>query len=103
MVRRQAEPQARRGRTSTVARRNLLAGLGAAGIAATVLLLGGILSGSHAVDPIRAAIAAAGPTPAQQNAPPRPPAGLSTGGTPGYARKPRRAGPGPPPGPPPPP
>src|SRR5438128_640836 len=43
-----AEPQARRGRTSSVTRRNVLAGLGAVGIAATVLLLGGILSGPHA-------------------------------------------------------
>jgi tetratricopeptide (TPR) repeat protein len=53
----------------------------------TVLLLGGILSGSHAVDPIRAAIAAARPAAAKQDALTRLLAGLSTGDTAGYVRK----------------
>ena len=68
-------------------RRNVLTGLGAVGVAATVLLLGGILSGPHAVDPIRAAIAAAGPAAAKQDALTRLVAGLSTGDTAGYVRK----------------
>jgi tetratricopeptide (TPR) repeat protein len=62
-------------------------GLGAAGIAAAVLLFGGIFSGSHAVDPIRAAIAAAGPAAAKQDALTRLLAGLSTGDSAGYVRK----------------
>jgi len=62
-------------------------GLGAAGIAAAVLLFGGIFSGSHAVDPIRAAIAAAGPAAAKQDALSRLLAGLSTGDSAGYVRK----------------
>jgi tetratricopeptide (TPR) repeat protein len=82
-----AEPLSGRGRTSSVARRNALVGLGAACIAATVLLFGGILSGSTTVDPIRAAIAAAGPAAAKQDALTRLVAGLSTGDTAGYVRK----------------
>src|ERR671931_1759609 len=82
-----AEPVSGRGRTSSVTRRNALVGLGAAGIAATVLLFGGILSGSKTVDPIRAAIAAAGPAAAKQDALTRLLAGLSTGDTAGYVRK----------------
>jgi len=70
-----------------VRRRNALVGIGAAGIAATVLLFGGILSGSKTVDPIRAAIAAAGPAAAKQDALTRLVAGLSTGDTAGYVRK----------------
>jgi tetratricopeptide (TPR) repeat protein len=81
------EPPAGRGRTSSVTRRNALVGIGAAGIAATVLLFGGILSGSKTVDPIRAAIAAAGPAAAKQDALTRLVAGLSTGDTAGYVRK----------------
>jgi len=81
------EPPAGRGRTSSVRRRNALVGIGAAGIAATVLLFGGILSGSKTVDPIRAAIAAAGPAAAKQDALTRLVAGLSTGDTAGYVRK----------------
>ena len=65
----------------------MLLGLGAAGVAAAVLLLGGILSGPHAVDPIRAAIAAAGPAAAKQDALARLVAGLATGDTAGYVRK----------------
>jgi tetratricopeptide (TPR) repeat protein len=87
MVRARAEPKTGGGRTSNVTRRNVLTGLGAAGVAATVLLLGGILSGPHAVDPIRAAIAAAGPAAAKQDALTRLLAGLSTGDTAGYVRK----------------
>ena len=68
-------------------RRNALVGLAAAGIAATVLLLGGTLSGPDAVDPIRAAIAEAGPAAAKQDALTRLLAGLSTGDTAGYVRK----------------
>lgn len=83
----QNEPPAGRGRTSSVRRRNALVGIGAAGIAATVLLFGGILSGSKTVDPIRAAIAAAGPAAAKQDALTRLVAGLSTGDTAGYVRK----------------
>src|ERR671931_1523327 len=82
-----AEPVSGRGRTSSVTRRNALVGLGAAGIAATVVLFGGILSGSKTVDPIRAAIAAAGPAAAKQDALTRLLAGLSTGDTAGYVRK----------------
>src|SRR5919202_833941 len=82
-----AEPLSGRERTSSVARRNALVGLGAAGIAATVLLFGGILSGSRTVDPIRAAIAAAEPAAAKQDALTRLLAGLSTGDTAGYVRK----------------
>jgi tetratricopeptide (TPR) repeat protein len=52
-----------------------------------VLLFGGILSGSKTVDPIRAAIAAAGPAAAKQDALTRLVAGLSTGDTAGYVRK----------------
>jgi tetratricopeptide (TPR) repeat protein len=52
-----------------------------------VLLLGGTLSGPDAVDPIRAAIAAAGPAAAKQDALTRLLAGLSTGDTAGYVRK----------------
>jgi tetratricopeptide (TPR) repeat protein len=70
-----------------VRRRRLLLGLGAAGIAAAVLLLGGIFSGSHAVDPLRAAIADAKPAAARQDALSRLLAGLSTGDTAGYVRK----------------
>src|ERR671930_386286 len=87
MVRRRAEPHGLGGRTSPVTRRTVLAGVGAAGLAVTVLLLGGILSGPHAVDPIRAAIAAAGPAAAKQDALTRLLAGLSTGDTAGYVRK----------------
>ena len=87
MVRRRAEPHALGGRTSTVTRRTVLAGVGAAGLAVTVLLLGGILSGPHAADPIRAAIAAARPAAAKQDALTRLVAGLSTGDTAGYVRK----------------
>jgi tetratricopeptide (TPR) repeat protein len=65
----------------------VLLGLGAAGIAAAVLLFGGIFSSSHAVDPIRAAIAAAGPAAAKQDALSRLLAGLSTGDSAGYVRK----------------
>jgi tetratricopeptide (TPR) repeat protein len=82
-----AEPLSGRGRTSSVRRRDALVGLGAAGIAATVLLFGGILSGSKTVDPIRAAIAAAGPAAAKQDALTRLLAGLSSGDTAGYVRK----------------
>src|ERR671937_1366778 len=82
-----AEPLSGPGRTSSVRRRNALVGLGAAGLAASVLLLGGILSGSDTVDPIRAAIAAAGPAAAKQDALTRLVAGLSTGDTAGYVRK----------------
>src|SRR5919198_227054 len=82
-----AEPVSGRGRTSSVTRRSALVGLAAAGIAATVLLFGGILSGSKTVDPIRAAIAAAGPAAAKQDALTRLLAGLSTGDTAGYVRK----------------
>src|ERR671937_2244608 len=82
-----AEPLSGRGRKSSVARRNALVGLGAAGLAASVLLFGGILSGSKTVDPIRAAIAAAGPAAAKQDALTRLLAGLSTGDTAGYVRK----------------
>src|SRR5437870_261595 len=60
---------------------------GAAGVATAVLLLGGTLSGSEAVDPIRAAIAAARPAAAKQDALTRLLAGLSTGDTAGYVRK----------------
>jgi tetratricopeptide (TPR) repeat protein len=81
------EPLSGHGRTSSVTRRKALVGLGAAGIAATVLLFGGILSGSKTVDPIRAAIAAAGPAAAKQDALTRLVAGLSTGDTAGYVRK----------------
>jgi tetratricopeptide (TPR) repeat protein len=70
-----------------VTRRNALVGLGATVIAAAVLLLGGTLSGSDGVDPIRAAIAAAGPAAAEQDALTRLVAGLSTGDTAGYVHK----------------
>jgi tetratricopeptide (TPR) repeat protein len=52
-----------------------------------VLLFGGAFSGSHAVDPIRAAIAAARPAAVKQDALTRLLAGLSTGDTAGYVRK----------------
>ena len=68
-------------------RRTVLIALGTAGIAAAVLLLGGVFSGSHTVDPIRAAIAAARPAAARQDALTRLLAGLSTGDTAGYVRK----------------
>jgi tetratricopeptide (TPR) repeat protein len=71
----------------SVRRRTVLLGLGAAGIAAVVLLFGGVLSGSHAVDPLRAAIAAAKPAAAKQDALSRLLAGLSTGDTAGYVGK----------------
>src|SRR5919197_5763015 len=87
MVRRRAEPHALGGRTSTVTRRTVLAGVGAAGLAVTVLLLGGILSGPHAADPIRAAPARGAPAAAKQDALTRLLAGLSTGDTAGYVRK----------------
>jgi tetratricopeptide (TPR) repeat protein len=70
-----------------VRRRTVLLGLGTAGVAAAVLLLGGIFSGSHAVDPLRAAIAAAGPAAAREDALDRLFRGLSTGDTSGYVRK----------------
>jgi tetratricopeptide (TPR) repeat protein len=70
-----------------VRRRRVLVGLGTAGIAAAVLLLGGIFSSSHAVDPLRTAIAAARPAAAKQDALSRLLAGLSTGDTAGYLRK----------------
>jgi tetratricopeptide (TPR) repeat protein len=68
-------------------RQRVLVGLGAAGVAAAVLLLGGIFSSSRAVDPITAAIAAARPAAAEQDALSRLLAGLSTGETAGYVRK----------------
>jgi tetratricopeptide (TPR) repeat protein len=87
MVQMPAEPPARGGRMRRVTRRHVLLGLVAAGLAAAVLLLGGILSGSDTVDPIKAAIAAAGPAAAKQDALTRLAAGLSTGDTAGYVRK----------------
>jgi tetratricopeptide (TPR) repeat protein len=87
MVRVLAEPPARSGRMSGVTRRKALLGLGAAVVASSVLLLGGVLSGSDTVDPIRAAIAAAGPAAAKQDALTRLVAGLSSGDTAGYVRK----------------
>src|SRR5918911_1900969 len=72
---------------AVMARGKVLLGLVAAALAASVLLLGGVLSGSDTVDPIRAAIAAAGPTAAKQDALTRLAAGLSTGDTAGYVRK----------------
>jgi tetratricopeptide (TPR) repeat protein len=73
--------------SAAMRRRSVLLGLGTAGIAAAVLLFGGVFSGSHAVDPIRAAIAAARPAAAKQDALTRLLAGLSTGDTAGYVRK----------------
>jgi tetratricopeptide (TPR) repeat protein len=70
-----------------VRRRRVLLGLGTAGIAAAVLLFGGIFSSSHTLDPIRAAIAEARPAAAKQDALSRLLAGLSTGDTAGYVRK----------------
>jgi tetratricopeptide (TPR) repeat protein len=70
-----------------VTRRNVLLGVVTAAIAVAVLLLGGILSGPRAVDPIRAAIAAAKPAAAKQDALTRLFAGLSSGDTAGYVRK----------------
>jgi tetratricopeptide (TPR) repeat protein len=52
-----------------------------------VLLLGGIFSNSHPVDPLTAAIAAARPTAARQDALSRLLAGLSTGDTAAYVRE----------------
>jgi tetratricopeptide (TPR) repeat protein len=70
-----------------VSRGRVVLGLGAAGVAAAVLLLAGVFSGSHTVDPIRAAIAAARPAAAEQDALSRLVAGLSTGDTAGYVRR----------------
>src|SRR5918911_2887099 len=72
---------------AVMARRKVLLGLAAAALAASVLLFGGVLSGSDTVDPIRAAIAAAGPAAAKQDALTRLAAGLSSGDTAGYVRK----------------
>ncbi len=68
-------------------RPRVLLGLGTAAIAAVVLLFGGIFSSSDAIDPIRAAVAAARPAAAKQDALSRLLAGLSTGDTAGYVRK----------------
>ena len=68
-------------------RTKVAAGVGSAAIAAAVLFFGGIFSGSHAVDPLRAAIAEAGPAAAKQDALTRLLAGLSTGDTAAYVRK----------------
>jgi tetratricopeptide (TPR) repeat protein len=70
-----------------VGRLKLLFGLGAATATAAVLLLGGIFSGVHAVDPLRAAIADAHGTAAKQDALDRLIAGLSVGDTAGYVRR----------------
>jgi tetratricopeptide (TPR) repeat protein len=70
-----------------VSRGRLVLGLGTATVVAAVLLLAGVFSGSQAVDPIRAAIAAARPAAAEQDALSRLVAGLSTGDTAGYVRR----------------
>ena len=67
--------------------RRFLLGLGAAGVAALVLLFGGILSGSRATSPLGAAIASAKSGAAKQDALSQLLAGFSSGDTAGYVRK----------------
>ena len=67
--------------------RRLWVGLSAAGVAASVLLFGGILSGSKATNPLAAAIASAKSGTAQQDALTRLLAGFATGDTAAYVRK----------------
>ena len=67
-------------------RRRALVGVAAAGIAATILLLGGVLSGSPEVDAHAGAAGRTAPTSADQDALGRLLAGFSTGDTAGYAR-----------------
>lgn len=68
-------------------RTRVLLGLCAAGVAAAVFLFGGIFSGSHAANPLAAAIANAESGAAKRDQLSRLLAGFSTGDTAGYARK----------------
>ena len=67
--------------------KRFLLGLGTAGAVASVLLFGGILSGSQATNPLAAAIASAKSGAAKQDALSRLLAGFSTGDTAGYVQK----------------
>ena len=71
----------------TSVRRRALLGLSAAGIAAALLLLGGIFSTPRPIDPVRDAFALAGTSGPQQNALAGLLAGLSSGDTVGYVRR----------------
>jgi tetratricopeptide (TPR) repeat protein len=68
-------------------RGRVLLGIGAAGITAAVLLLGGVFSGSPAVDPLKLAAAGATPSAADQDSLRRLLEGFSTGDTSVYVRK----------------
>ncbi|TML67317.1 MAG: hypothetical protein E6G14_12805 [Actinobacteria bacterium] len=67
--------------------KRVLLGLVTAGVAAAVLLFGGILSGSHATSPLAGAIASARADAGRQAALVQLLAGLSSGDTAGYVRK----------------
>src|SRR5439155_20861557 len=71
----------------TVLGKRVLLGLVTAGVAAAVLLFGGILSGSHATSPLAGAIASARADAGRQAALVQLLAGLSSGDTAGYVRK----------------